>query len=229
MVLVLFLVFILLFIIILFASTIKINLESLEVSNEIPNTPIIKKLEISVGIYILNKIRIYKKHINKEDIDNIKNKKNIDKIKKKFLNGNNIKDKKQSVKFDLKLLKQLNIKLHNIDLELELGTEDVILTCVLICIIAIAISMVLAKTIEKYDEKEYKYKILPIYNNKNSLKIALKGIISIKLVNIISIIFRLFFGSDEFDKRASNRGTYDNCYEQYTRNDRCKYNYRGTN
>lgn len=229
MVLVLFLTFILIFIILLLISTIKVNLEKLELSNENPNTPIIKEIELSVGIYILNKFKIYSKHINKENIKNIKNTKGLDKVKKKFLTGNNIKDKKQSAKFDLKLLKQLKIKLHNINLELELGTEDVILTSFLICVVAIAISMILAKTIEKYDENKYKYKILPSYNNKNSVKIALKGIISIKLVNIINVIFRLIFRSDEFDKRTSHRRSYDNCYEQYTRNDRCKYNYRGTN
>lgn len=229
MVLVLFLLFILLLVIILLISTIKINITKLEVSNEYSDTPEVKEIEVSIGVYILNKLKIFEKHIDKEKLKQMKKSKNIDKIKNKLLNGDNIKDKKKNIKFDLSIIKQLKVKLHNIDLELELGTEDVILTSFLICIIAIAISMVLAKTIEKYDENKYKYKILPIYNSKNSIKIALKSIISIKLVNIISIIFRLFFRSDEIDKRTSDRRTYANSNEQYSRNDRCKYNYRGTN
>lgn len=229
MVLVFFLLFILLLIIIFFISTIKINIEKLELSNEVPNTPIIKEAEISIGIYILNKIRIFKKHINKEKMQDMKNSKNMNKIKNKFLKQENIKDKKQNLKFEFDIVKQLNPKLQSIDLNLNLGTEDVVLTSFLICIIAIVISMMLAKTIKKYDKDKYKYIVMPIYNDKNSIKIILKSIISIKLVNIISIIFRLLFRRDKSDKRTSNRGAYDNRYEQYTRNDRCKYNYRGTN
>ncbi len=228
MVLVLFFLFILLFIIILIISTLKINVEKLEISNEVENTPIVKEIEVSFGIYILNKIKIFNKHIDKENIQNIKNSKSTEKFKNKFLNGANIKEKRQNVKMDLNILKQLKPKLKEMNLELKLGTEDVVLTSFLICIISIAISMILAKTIEEYNEDKYKYIIIPNYNNKNSIKIILKGIIDIKLVNIISIIFRLWFRRDEYAKRTSNRRTYDNSNEQYPRNGRRKYNYRGT-
>lgn len=226
MVLVLFLVFI---IIIILTSTLKVKLKELKVSNEVPNTPILKELEISIGIYIFKKVKIFEKSINKEKMQNMKNSKGLNKLKSKFLDGNNVKEKKQKIKMDFGFLKQLKPKLEKIDLELKLGTEDVVLTSVLICIIAIAISIILAKTIETYDENKYKYKIDPNYNNKNSVKIILKGIIGIKLVNIISIIFRLFFRSGEIDKRTSDRRAYANSNGQYSRNDRCKYNYRGTN
>lgn len=221
-------VLIILIVIITLISNLKINIEKLEISNEIPNTPIIKEVEVSLEIYILNKIRIFKKHINKAKVQNMKNSKRMSKIKNKILKENNVKGKKQRIKFDFDIVKQLKLKLNNIDLKLELGTEDVVLTSFIICIIAIIISMLLSKIIKRYDEEKYKYKITPNYNNKNSIKFSLNSIIDIKLVNIISILFKILIRSDEIDKRTSNRRTYANSNEQYTRNDRCKYNYRGT-
>lgn len=82
-------------------------------------------------------------------------------------------------------------KLEEFKLNLNLGTEDVLLTSFLIFIISIAISMFLGKNIKKYDEKRYKYIILPNYNNKNSIKMLFSGILQIKLVNIISTVFKL--------------------------------------
>ena len=228
MVLVFIFVFLVILVISILISTLRINIERLELSNEIPNTPIIKKLELSIGLYMFGKIKIFKKNINKEDIKKIQNSKRMEKIKNKILKQSKENNKKQNVKMDIGIIKYLKPKLQKIDLELKLGTEDVILTSFLIVIISIAISIGLSQIIDKYDESKYKYKIIPNYNNKNSVKIFLKSIIDIKLVNIINILFRLLFRSDEFDKRASNRRTYDNSNEQYPRNDRCKYNYRGT-
>ena len=228
MVLVLFFALILAIIFIFFISTLKINIEKLEISNEVENTPIVKELDISLEIYIFNKFKILKKHITKNNMQELKSSKKLEKLKNKLLSKNKLEKKRKNVKVDLDIVKYLNPKLQNINLELKLGTEDVVLTSFLIVIISIAISMLLSKAIDKYDENKYKYKIIPNYNNKNSIKIFLNGIIDIKLVNIINILFRLWFRSDEFDKRTSNRRTYDNSNEQYPRNDRRKYNYRGT-
>ncbi len=212
------LVFILLFLMALFVliisiSNLRVSINKLEVSNEIENTPIIKKFEMSISVYILNKIKIFNKNINEYDLKSVKNSKRIEQVKNKLLNGKSVKEKKKNVKMDIDILKRLNINLKELNLELKLGTEDVLLTTFLITIISIIISMALAKVIKKYDEKKYKYLIIPNYNNKNSLKIILNGIIEIKLVNIISILFKLLFRSDYFVKRTSNRRSYANGYE----------------
>lgn len=227
MVLVLIFALILVPILIVLISTLKINIEKLEISNEIENTPIIKELDISIGIYVFNKFKILKKHITQNNMQDLKSSKKLEKLKNKLLNKNTL-NKRKNIKADLSFGKYLNPKLQNINLELKLGTEDVVLTSFLIVIISIAISMLLSKSIDKFDENKYRYKIIPNYNNKNSIKIFLNSIIDVKLVNIINILFRLWFRSDEFDKRTSNRRAYDNGNEQYPRNDRRKYNYRGT-
>lgn len=212
------LVFILLFLIVLFVlvillSTLRVSINKLEISNETPNTPLLKKFEMSIGVFILNKVKIFNKNINESDLKNAKNSKKMVQIKNKLLEGKSVKEKKKNVKMDIDILKSLNMNLKELNLELKLGTEDVLLTTFLIAIISIIISMALAKVIKKYDEKKYKYLIIPNYNNKNSLKISLNGIIEIKLVNIINILFKLLFRSDYIVKRTSNRRSYANGYE----------------
>lgn len=230
MVLVLFLLFLIsLFVIIILISNLKISVKKLEASNEIENTDILKNFTVSIGIYIFGKIKIFNKDITKQDIEKAKNSKQIEKLKNKFWKKETMKEKKQDIKMDIDVLKKLNPKLEKIKLDLKLGTEDVVLTSFLIVIVSIIISMVLSKVIKKYDEKKYEYIIIPVYNNKNSIKVILEGIIDIKLVNIISIIFRLWFRRDKIDKRTSDRGSYVDSDEQYSRNDRCKYNYRRAN
>lgn len=230
MVLVLFLLFLIsLFVIIISISNLKISVKKLEVSNETENTSILKNFTVSIGIYIFNKIKIFNKDITKQDLEKAKNSKQIEKLKNKFWKKETMKEKKQDIKMDIDVLKNLNPKLEKIKLDLKLGTEDVVLTSFLIVIVSIIISMVLSKVIKKYDEEKYEYIIIPVYNNKNSIKVILEGIIDIKLVNIISIIFRLWFRRDKIDKRTSDRGSYVDGDEQYSRNDRCKYNYRRAN
>lgn len=230
MVLVFFLLFfILLFITIILISNLKISVKKLEVSNETENTGILKNFTVSIGIYIFNKIKIFNKDITKQDLEKVKDSKKIEKLKNKFLKKGTMEEKKRDIKMDIDVLKKLNLRLEEIKLELNLGTEDVVLTSFLIVIVSIIISMMLSKVIKKYDEKRYKYAINPVYNNNNSIKITLEGIIDIKMVNIISIIFKVWFRRDKIDKRTSYRGAYVDSNEQYSRNDRCKYNYRRAN
>ena len=189
MVLVLIFALIIVPILIILISTLKIDIKELKISNEVENAPIIKDLDISVGIYIFNKFKILKKHITKNNVQELKKSNKLEKLKNKFLNKGTIKEKRKNVKMDIDVIKHLNPKLQNINLEINLGTEDVLLTSFLIVLVSIAISMILSKSIEKYDKNKYKYKIIPTYNNKNSIKIYLNSIIDIKLVNIINVAF----------------------------------------
>ncbi len=59
--------------------------------------------------------------------------------------------------------------------------------------------------------------MLPIYEDKNRIKLILNCIIQVKLVHIISIIYYVVKKRKEKRKyeRASNRRSYDYSYEQY--------------
>lgn len=195
-----FFIIIIVLMLIFLISTLKIDIKKIEITNEIPNTPLIKEFEIVIGIYVFDKIKLYSKTIKKQDIEKMKNSKSLTKLKNGIMTKDILKNKKSNIKMDLDILKGINPNLQQINLELKLGTEDVVLTSFLICIISILISMVLSKAIQIYDEENYKYKIIPNYNNQNSIKIILSSIIEIKLVNIINILFKLLVRGDVNDK-----------------------------
>ena len=82
----------------------------------------------------------------------------------------------------LELWKNRNIDIKEIDLQLQIGTQDAGLTAILTGIISALLGIILRKP---------KYEVIPIYSNNNVLKIKLKCIISIYLMQYIySFIFK---------------------------------------
>ena len=78
------------------------------------------------------------------------------------------------VKKDLSESKNIDIK--NIDLNVNIGTEDAGITAILVGILAGILGIIIKKP---------KYQILPIYANRNLLKINLNGIFTIYLMHYI--------------------------------------------
>ena len=222
--------------IILFLSTIKIKLEDFYLSNEDVGKKIVKSYRIKIGIYFLNRIKYLGITLTKEKINKISNTKLYSKIAdrvilkgkeniKAIMKEKNIKPNKEIIN----IIKQANIKVSEFKLDFKIGTEDVILTSFLIAIISAVISIALSKSVDKYNEENFKYLITPIYSNKNMIIVDLNCILYVKLVNIINILLELLGKRSDNIERASNRRINDYCNEQYPRHGRCKYNYRGTN
>ena len=90
---------------------------------------------------------------------------------------------------NINILKKLNTRLDYLDLELDLGLEDAIFTTELITLISTVISNILPHIISKYISNKYRYKIMPIYINKNAYYIKLNCIFQLKIVHIINIIY----------------------------------------
>ena len=87
-----------------------------------------------------------------------------------------------------------------------MGTEDAAITAIGVGLCYIIISNFLKEKIKEY--KNIDYNILPIYQNKNILKIELDSIITLKMENIINIIKFMKKGKVKKDVRTSNRRTY---------------------
>ncbi len=174
-----FLILIAVFIIIVL-STIKFEIVDFELSNIIPITP--KNYKIKLSFYLFGKIKIFSFKLNSERARKMYSKMNIEKFDiekgRKFLTIKNIK-----------ILKKLITRLVDLDLELDLGLEDAILTTELITLISIVISNILPHIISKYIPNKYRYKIMPIYINKNAYYIKLNCIFQLKIVHIINIIY----------------------------------------
>ena len=74
------------------------------------------------------------------------------------------------------ILNDINIDIKNIDLNVNIGTEDSGITAILVGILAGILGIIIKKP---------KYQILPIYANRNLLKINLNGIFTIYLMHYI--------------------------------------------
>lgn len=174
-----FLILIAVFIIIVL-STIKFEIVDFELSNIIQITP--KNYKIKLSFYLFGKIKLFSFKLNSERARKIYSKMNIEKFDIE-------KGRKLLTIKNINILKKLNTRLDYLDLELDLGLEDAIFTTELITLISTVISNILPHIISKYIPNKYRYKIMPIYINKNAYYIKLNCIFQLKIVHIINIIY----------------------------------------
>ena len=171
------------------------------------------RYEIIIKLKIFGNIPILRFTMNKNKLRKIqqswKMNEKVNQLEKNILQN---KDK-----FDMKMIKGVkefskNIYMENLDLEVELGTENAFLTSMLVAffssILAISFSIMHVK------EKNIVYEIKPVYKNENSIKIEISGIFQIKLIHIINTIYVLNKkGGRKNHERTSNRRSYDYSYE----------------
>lgn len=81
-------------------------------------------------------------------------------------------------------LKSLQIKLEKFHLNLEIGTEDMMLTVFLVFALSTFLSIFSAKNKKQINSKKYYYKITPIYQT-NHLSFELSSKISIRIWNLL--------------------------------------------
>lgn len=193
--------FFLFIIIILFITFIAINTSRIEIKiedfyldteNKIVIDP---KYKMFLSIVVFKKIIILKIDINK-----------LKKYNKKFNVNNMYKIMKKNYKYKInykELIKNIKIEIKEIDLEIKFGLEDAGKTGIITGILSGIIGNLLKKP---------KYQIMPLYTNKNLIKIKLNGIFRINLIHYIySQIFKRKRRVDK-NERTSNRKPYDDCY-----------------
>lgn len=209
-----FFLFILL-IIILMIITIKIKIHFEDFKFNSQNKKYLdKNYKVKIIIYIFNFIPIFKLKITNNKIEKaLKNEKVRQVIDKQKID---ILENKKDI--DLKLLKEIkNIKIdiHEINLNILLGTENSAITAFIIPIISTFIAIFLSKNVKKYNDKQI-FSVNPLYINQNLLNIEFSGIFQIKMIHIINTICILNKKKkgDKYE-RTSNRRTYDYGYEQY--------------
>lgn len=140
-------------------SRIGIDIENLIIDTEQPKGKTINE-ESKIYVYLLlfGKVKLLKKNvrtINKEDL----------------------KFKKPNFKINyIELVKNIDIDVEQIDLYIQLGTQDAASTAILVGTIAVILGIILKKP---------KYQVIPDYLNKNFLKIKLNCIFSIYLMQYI--------------------------------------------
>ena len=194
---------------ILLLSKIQIEIKNLKIGNKEENRGRIKdKYDVKITLYFLKKIPILWFRLNDKKIRKISNSKQLEKIDLKAIEKN-VKFNKETIQ----IIKNIKIKISKLNLRIDIGTEDAILTSYLIAFIASLIGIILPHIVQKNKINNCKYIVNPIYQNRNIYHVNLDSIISIKIVHIIySMLIFVKKGRDKHE-RTSNRRAYAYRYE----------------
>ncbi len=203
--------FILLIITLIITIRIKIQFKNIQFKTQ-SQEHINKNYKIEITIKTLNFIPILKLKITNQKVNKLLNnekiRKTINKQKQKIIeNKNNIDIK------DVKAIKNIKIQIDEMNLNIELGTEDAAITAFIIPVISTFIAIFLSQKVQKYNDKQI-FAIKPIYNNQNLINIEFSGIFHIKMIHIINTICTLNKKKKgDKNERTPNRRAYDYGYE----------------
>lgn len=168
-----------------------------------------KDYKIVVKLSAFGMIPIFKISLTKEKLEEMK-------VKEKFKNIDfTALEKKVPLDKDwLQIIKKLDILIRNINLHIDIGTENAVLTSIIVPAISTFIAIILRRKVKKFENQIFIMN--PIYQNQNLVNIEFSGIFEIKMSHIINIIY-IFMkkekkGVKEYE-RTSNRGAYGYSYE----------------
>ena len=170
-------------------SRIGIEVENLIINTEMPKgEKINEQSKIYVYLLIFGKIKLFKKDAKKMKKPNLK-------FQNKDIDIKILKNKDLKINYK-ELLRNIDIDVKKIDLYAQIGTQDAALTAILVGVISGVLGVILRKT---------KYQIIPVYTNKNSLKIELECIISVYLMQYI---YKLILN---MTRRGAKKGRFFFC------------------
>lgn len=184
---ILFLSFFLLFIIFILTLNIKVSIAKFKIMNINSKLDFTVDIVLKIGIYIGRKIKLFEVYLDKEKL--FKNKYVL-----KFKKENNLKKDINIIKDeDIKnAIRKIKIRLENLELKLNIGTEDAKLTAILVGILSTIFGILIPIIYYNKNIKlinNFMYKLSPIFSNKNSLKLEIKGGLYIRLLHIIYILY----------------------------------------
>lgn len=163
-------------------SRIGIEIQNLKIDTEKPKgEKINEESKIYVYLLIFRKIKLFKK-----DVKNMKMPKM--EVQNKDIDIKILKNKYLKINY-IELLQNIDVDIKKMDLYSQIGTQDAALTAILVGTISSILGVILRKP---------KYQIVPIYSNKNLLKIKLNCIISVYLMQYI---YKLIFARAREKKR----------------------------
>lgn len=148
-------------------SKIGIDIENLIIDTD-TEEKINEDGKIYVYLLLFNKIKLFRKNVRNIPMKDVKFEASDFDIKI-------FKNKDIKINY-FELIRNINIDIKNIDLNVKIGTEDAGVTAILVGILAGILGIIIKKP---------KYQILPIYANRNLLKINLNGIFTIYLMHYI--------------------------------------------
>lgn len=197
------LIFAIITIIALIFSTIQIEIKNIKLSASSNKLAIDPTYKISIKVYVLKKIKILDKQIKNDDF------KNQDKFKK-MQNKITVQMKNNGKNFQveqIKILRNLKIEVKKMNFNVKIGTENAALTAIIVGMMYAIIPNIFNYFFDL--EENTKFKIEPIYENKNLLNISFEGIFKLDLIHIINT-YKVLIRKERkknYD-RTSNRRPY---------------------
>lgn len=165
-------------ILIFLVSKVKINIKHLQKYQKSLKI----HFNVNLGVYLFGFIKIFGVTLKEDGIHFLFFRFPYNKIK---IDKKSIKTVKEFSIIDI--LKSLNLKLDKFYINLNIGTENVMLTVFTVFIISTFLSIVSSKNRKQINFKNYYYKITPIYNS-NEFIFYTSMQISIKILNIIKTL-----------------------------------------
>ncbi len=170
------LVFLLLILIILLTITkVRIDVNYIRIIKKPESNDIKLDFLIKIQLLIANKIKYAGISINKRKIKPLK----------KIVKYN---PKNNSTSKLLKKMKKIDYNIDKFNLSLHIGTEDAILTSMLIAMISTFIGIFIGNHTKKYNPKKHFFVVTPIYSNKNTIDLDFSCIIVFDLIHIIKML-----------------------------------------
>lgn len=178
-------------------SKLELHISNLKIST-VENPKVKAKYKIELGIILFDKIKIFNIDTSKMKV----NKQNLGKAIKKIQEKDENYTNKKVINEVIKNLRHMKIEVKELNLNLHFGVEDAAQTAILVGITSSIISILLSDKVKNAG----KYEIMPIYQNKNILKLELDCIIRINLANYI--YKNIMKGRKKNERKSSYRKSY---------------------
>lgn len=203
--------FFLIIIIAIVSLKIRINFKNIQVSNineKKEKTKLKHHYDIEFELFIFRCIKIANIKLNNEKIN-----KSISKMKYKIEDigiEREIKKEFRNRKNLIIAFKHLNLKLKQLNFNIEIGTEGLVSTIGIFTIISTIVPILIRNNANKVQ-----YRISPIYNSGNVINLWVNGITEVYLVHIIYALYiinkkgRKENGRRSKRPKSSYRRTYD--------------------
>ena len=178
-------------------SKIEIKISNLDVSTA-REEKVNSNYKMHINIIVFNKIKVFGKDVKKGKVK----KENLDKLYNTVKSVEGKSNPKNSFIMLLQTVKNLQIEINELNLKIELGTQDAALSAILVGVISSVIGIIL----KNQTYKEQRFEVIPLYMNKNILNLKLNGIFRINLIHYI--YKNILKGRDENERKSSDRRSY---------------------
>ena len=144
----------------------------------------IRKLKINLKIYIFKVIKILNIKISEHYCEIFKIKIQLNFIKK-------IKsDVENGWIFIIKKLKKINPEIKEINMSLDVGTTEPLITTFSIPVLSTIVSVFISKNVKKINKEKCKFKINPLYVNTNAILLKGNGTLRMNTLRVINFFKR---------------------------------------